>query len=67
MMNTELVVGNMITITPKGKAAFEVLAIDDMSTDMVYARRVYNPNDLPAQWYSTTYAQKLLPDLPSVC
>jgi hypothetical protein len=60
MTNTEMHVGQLITLSPRGGAEFEVLAIDDLSNDMVYAQRVYNPNDLPAEWYFTTYAAPVI-------
>lgn len=60
MLNTELEVGDMITVAPQGTRTFEVLAIDPMSDDMVYAVPVYNPKDQPAQWYFTTYVERVI-------
>jgi hypothetical protein len=53
--NTEMRPRQLITLTPLGKRIFEILQVDDLSEDMVYAEPVDGLG--AAQWHFTTYAK----------
>ena len=55
MKNTDMKPRQLITLTPLGKRIFEVLKVDDLGDDMVYAEPIDGLD--PAQWYFTTYAK----------
>jgi hypothetical protein len=63
MLNIDLRPGNVITVTPQGKTMFKVVAVDDLSDDMVYVHPEDPSDERPAQWVFTTYA-RIVDDKP---
>jgi hypothetical protein len=63
MLNTDLQPGNYITVTPKGERVFEVAAIDDLSSDMVFVWPIDGRTS--GQWVFTTFA-RIVSDEPDM-
>lgn len=59
MESIALNVGDIVTVTPLGERTFEVVALDDLYGETVFA----HPTDgeEPAQWYSLTHVKKVVP------
>lgn len=52
-------VGDIITVTPSANRTFEVLALDDIDGELIYAEMI--GEDSSAQWYSLKYVKVVDP------
>lgn len=53
-------IGDTVTVTPKGEALFEVIALDDLYGQLIYVAR----GDEPGQWIFLTHV-KVIDDEPA--
>jgi hypothetical protein len=59
------IVGDLITVTPKGARLFEVIALDDIYGEMVYAAPAHS--DAPGQWHFLTYVRVIDDEPDDAC
>lgn len=57
--NTSFHVDQIITIAPGSARQFVVLAVDDLSDDMLYVEPVDAREDEKARWIFTTYVRPM--------
>lgn len=56
------IIGDIVTVTPLGERLFDVIALDDLYREFIYAAP--QDGEQPAQWYSLTYV-RVIDDEPA--
>ncbi len=56
-LNRTPMVDDIVTITPKGKKLFDVVALDDLYKELIYVRPHDPQDESPAQWVSLTHVR----------